>query len=288
MFSRLLSIPVLLAAAVAVPYVATKGPNLGELWDTLPASVNSNFDFFSASAPSPTPSTGPPQGPDGPLYSTTTPLEGLRSLSLPEIFRFDVTREWIYQRWARKSTALADLGLYGIRVPLVSGTQLVDLAGSLTYYFDAVGQLQRISFHGNTGDTTQLVMLLTQSFGLQPQQTPIAGEQLFQSRGGEDVYSELRTRPAPVLWANSPHDSFSVDLQLQRPGATTPLPARNLALPAPDQTAARPQVAAPENAIPQYKDSAKKEGKERWNAFFPRSRVPKGQVNSLEKRDRLW
>ena len=113
----------------------------------------------------------------------------------------------------------------------MTGTQYHDLAGSLTYFFGSDGRVRRISFHGTTGDTSQLVMLAAQQYGLQRQSTPVASEQLFQIRRQNQVFSELRTRPAAVLWVSSPHDSFAVDLDLQRPDVSTPLPSRLPPLP---------------------------------------------------------
>ncbi len=281
MFSRMLSAPVLLTAAVGVPYVATQGSAINELWQ------ESSFSAAQPDAP-PTAKAVPaaPPGPAGAVYPAVTPLEGVRSMSLAEIFRCDIRKEWVYHRWARKSTALAELGLYGIRVPLVSGTQLTDLAGSLTYYFDDQGRAQRISFRGQTGDTTQLVQLIAGRYGLQRQSTPVAGEQLFQIRREAAVLSELRTRPAPVLWANSPHESFLVELELQRPGSLTPLPARELlagpAAPPPAAAAAQPTDPAAKPDPPEKSDA------EKWKSFFPRSQVPPEQVKSLERRDRFW
>ncbi|MCG8450100.1 MAG: hypothetical protein MI725_11050 [Pirellulales bacterium] len=290
MFSRVLGIPILLAAVVGVPYIATNGPNLGSLWEKTPTQVVEDGGGASRLPELPPELTALPQRPGGSVYSTSTPLEGIHSLSLAEIFHFNLTKEWVYQRWARKSTALADLGLYGIRVPLVSGTQLHDLAGALTYYFDETGRVQRISFRGHTGDTSQLIMLLSRNYGLQRQNTAIAGEQLYQVRRGEQVFSELRTRPAPVLWANSPHDSFLVELEMQRPDVRTPLPVRLPVAQAPSQ----PEVTKPQ-AIEQKTDDEEKvsedqekEGQKKWKAFFPRSRVPKEQIESLEKRGRFW
>jgi len=296
MFTRLLNVPILLAAAVGIPYVATHGPSMDKLWE----------GYQTASKPAPTGAEAAllkvppaqarlpvPQGSGGVLYRTSPPLEGLPAMSLQEVFNLNVSKEWVFQRWARKSTALSELGLFGIRVPLVTGTQLHDLAGSLTYFFGNKGRVQRISFHGTTGDTTQLVMLAARRYGLQQQQTPIAGEQLFQVRRQNQIFSELRTRPAPVLWANSPHDSFTVDLDLQSPDVTTPLPSRLLPLPPASQpplaTAAQQRDAREVNQTTQ---SAKKEKPvdptEKWEAFFPRSRVPKEQIESLERRGQLW
>lgn len=307
MFSRSLAIPVLLAASVGVPYVASNGPNWGKLWEGVPSDAK---ESSPGSASQPTGLDGlaalgrggtfPPQGPGKVLYPTTTPLEGIPSLSLHEVFRMDVDKAWVYQRWARKSTGLSELGLYGIRVPLVTGTKLHDLAGSLTYFFGEDGRMQRISFHGRTGDTTQLVMLLVQRYGLQRQSTVVVGEQLFQVRRKDDVFSEFRTRPAPVLWASSPHDSFTVDLELQRVDATTPLPTRLLGLPempdiaqptAAQQATPPPQEVAEKPSTTDETATSKEPEQDEvkgWKAFFPRSRVPSEQVDSLEKRSRFW
>ena len=65
--------------------------------------------------------------------------------SLAEVLRFDVTVAWVMQRWPRVSTGLPYLQLQGYRVPLVTGTTVADLAGSLTYYFNAQQQVQRIT-----------------------------------------------------------------------------------------------------------------------------------------------
>ncbi len=295
MFSRLLSIPLLLGAAVGVPYVATNGPNIDGLFSESqgPSSVGSTPTALPSRMPA---RKTTPQGPGATLYPTETPLEGFAAVSLDEVFNMNVSKEWVYQRWARKSTALSELGLFGVRVPLVTGTQLHDLAGSLTYFFSKQGRVDRISFHGTTGDTTALVRLVAQKYALQPQPTPIAGEQLFQIRRQNQVFSELRTRPAPVLWSSSPHDSFAVDLELQRPGAAAPLPSRLPPLPVVKaKPVPKPSSSGQKTASRSQKKRAgatkvKKEvdPSKKWNVLFPRSRVPNKQVDSLERRGRMW
>jgi len=290
MFSRLLSLPLLLGAAVGVPYIATNGPNIDGLFGSAKNILPNSLSARDSSRPAAL------QGPGATLYPIETPLEGFATVSLHEVFNMNVSKEWVYQRWARKSTALSELGLFGVRVPLVTGTQLHDLAGSLTYFFGRDGRVSRISFHGTTGDTTELVRLAAQQYGLRQQSTPIAGEQLFQIRQQNQVFSELRTRPAPVLWASSPHDSFAVDLELQRPGTATPLPSRLPPLPiikAPPVQ--QPSAAAQQLASQKQKkrvQAAKAEKKvdpsKKWDAFFPRSRVPNKQINSLDRRSQLW
>lgn len=293
MFSRLLGVPLLLAAAVGIPYIATHGPNIDRLLDMVKPSEPAPSDA-QAALPNQTPSASfqqsVPQGPGAALYPIKTPLEGLPAISLHEVFNMNVSKEWVYRRWARKSTALSELGLYGVRVPLVTGTQLHDLAGSLTYFFGSDGRVRRISFRGTTADTSQLVTLVARQYGLQQLSTPVAGEQLFQIRRGNQVYSELRTRPAPVLWASSPHNSFSIELELQSADATTPLPSRTAPLPAAPQRAAAEQQQAEEEAkeAALVAEKEKNADPEPWKAFFPRSRVPSRQVQNLNRRDQLW
>ena len=288
MFGRALGIPLLLAAAVGVPYVATNGSSGTGFWkkgfwnsSTEPVSSQRavGAESLAGASSSELPSM---QGPGAVLYPETTPLEGAPSMSLHDVFRFNVSREWVYQHWARKSTALAELGSYGIRVPLVTGTQLFDLAGSLTYFFGEDGRVERISFRGRTGDTTQIVMLMIQRYGMVQQATPVVGEQLFQFRRNEQVISELRTRPAHVLWTSAPHDSFAVELELQRPDATTPLPPRDLPL-----STVADAASLPENAAAASTKTAEQEAEDGWN-LFPRSRIPQGQVKNLDRRDLSW
>lgn len=253
MISRTLAVPTLLAATVGGPYVATNAPQWAREWQTAAPAAASGAaqpgSFGGATDPRRMESlTASPTGPGATLYPTATPLEGAPTYSLADVFRLDVTKEWVYQRWPRKSTALSSLDLFGVRVPLVSGTQLHDVAGSLTYFFGVDGRCHRISFRGRTGDTSQLLGVLAHQHGLQAYPTKVAGEQLLQLRRGSDVISECRTRPAPVLWSSSPHDSFSIELELQNPATGRPLSPQLAPIPpAPQATAAAPakQAAAP-------------------------------------------
>jgi hypothetical protein len=290
-----------LAATVAVPYGASNAGWLQQLRGTSApaAAATSQAPFNLPNQPFRTPPTtnsalvASPPGPNATLFPTKTPLEGDPNYSLADVLRMDVSKEWVYQRWPRKSTALSDLDQFGVRVPLVTGTQLYDLAGSLTYFFGPNGRVQRISFRGHTGDTTQIVAIVTQRFGLQRQPTMVVGEQLFQIKSGDDVVSELRTRPAPVLWASSPHDSFAVELELQDPAAARPLkrpaPAALPALTPPQPLAAAPTSNLPAVAPGAPATAAATPAAENtpplttWEKLFPRSRVSKAQLENLER-----
>jgi hypothetical protein len=284
MFSRSLTVPTLLAASVAVPYVATNAPEWKQQWNTPTAagSLNAPPLLGNDVLQRPVPSTTMPGGPGSTLFPTQAPLEGTPAVSLSEVFRLDVTKDWVYARWPRKTTALAELDLYGVRVPLVTGSQLTDLAGSLTYYFGPEGRVRLISFRGRTGDTTQIVQLVMQRFGLQPQPSLLAGEQLFQIRDGEKVLSSLRTRPAPVLWASSPHDSFSVELDLQDPATARPLAQTLPPLPAPAMPPLAAQANAQAAAAQGEGDAEEKPAEPPWKAFFPRRKVPSEQIQNLD------
>jgi hypothetical protein len=245
MGTRPLMIATLLGASVGVPYVMsqsssgprspgaplTAAPVFGGGQAGMAPNLASN-PFVVANTPSPS-VAGP------------APVDGARFHNLAEVLRFDVSKEWVYGNWPRKSTGLADPELFGIRVPLVTGTNLTDLAGSLTYSFNRQGQVQHISFLGRTADTTPLVQFLTTSYQLERRDAP-AGEQLYQVGSGDRVQSELRTRPESVLWATSPHGSFVVELELERPGSDRYLPPRVPKLNIPP--APPPPVAAGGNA----------------------------------------
>jgi hypothetical protein len=298
MMSRTITAPLLLAASVGVPYMASNTmewtqqlrgvPSLATVGATGSPPAEAAAASPAAVTPPPVASPLPTPAPGGSVFATQ-PLEGTPTHSIADVLRFDVTRDWVYQQWPRKSTALAELDLYGVRVPLVTGTQLHDLAGSLTYYFGLDGRVKRITFTGRTGDTTQVTAIAHQRFGLQAQATPIAGEQLLQYRKGDDVIGELRTRPAPVLWANTPHDSFAVELVFQDPAVAKPLQAPLMNVPAatPGQPAGAQAVAAPATATAAaaHPPAAAAEQPEPlgWKAFFPRSRLPKAQVNQLDQ-----
>lgn len=237
MLPRPLILATLAGATIGVPYVVAHRSEITN-------RVTSSFAASGQSATSaPAPYPGQPQppvpfaSPGSTIYSSPVPLEGARFRSLAEVFRFDLTKEWVYRNWARKSTGLADPELFGIRVPLVTGTGMSDLAGSLTYYFNSKGEVQHIAFVGRTADTTKLVQFITSTYKLQRVEAP-AGEQLYQTQRSGRPQSELRTQPDAVLWSTSPHGSFLVELALERPGSNRTLPPRMSPLDIPEVAAA--------------------------------------------------
>jgi hypothetical protein len=107
--------------------------------------------------------------------------------------------------------------LAGYRVPLVTGPNPHDLAGSMTYYFNAKQEVQRITFVGTTGDPAALVALATRRFGFVAVPSPGPGVYTYQIRWRNRPRSELRLRTAEVIRADVPFQRFDVDLEINLP-----------------------------------------------------------------------
>jgi hypothetical protein len=103
-----------------------------------------------------------------------------------------------------------------LRVALVTGTNVEDVVGSLTYYFDNQQRLRRITFDGLTGDDRQLVNLVARRFNLRPE--PALGAGLYIARWNGKPTGVLRITRAPVVRAQRPHERLEVMLELNQPG----------------------------------------------------------------------
>jgi hypothetical protein len=145
-------------------------------------------------------------------------LVGQNVADLREVLRFDLTTQSVLQRFSRVSTVLADLQLEGLRVPIVTGTRADDLAGTLTYYFDRSGGVQRINLHGFTGDPNRLRDTLLQYYGLQTEPSLEAG--VFTKRWNGVPIHFLRLSHAPVVYSDAVHQKFTVFLELNQPNLT--------------------------------------------------------------------
>jgi len=144
-------------------------------------------------------------------------LVGLQIDQLEEVVRFDIDRQWILQRWSRVSTSLSELTMEGIRVPLVTGTELGDLAGSITYYFDKHSQVQRITLHGTTDDHRKLIAIAQRQFGMRSE--PTLGAGLYLARWNGRPTSVMRISLAPVVRSEMARTRLIVKMELNRPGA---------------------------------------------------------------------
>jgi hypothetical protein len=142
-------------------------------------------------------------------------LTGTEISDLREVLRFDITPVWVPQRFSRVSTVLADMNLDGLRVPLVTGTEVGDLAGTLTYYFDRYQRLQRLKIHALTGDPVRVVQTLQQYYQLQ--QEPALGGGLYLIKWNGAPTSVLHVAPAPIIYATAEHSRYTVFLELNQP-----------------------------------------------------------------------
>jgi hypothetical protein len=273
MASRPLIIATLIGASVGVPYLASQSKtNKPTAANTPPssaphASSQSNNMTTRLPAVAPTMPAVPQLSAPTTFPMRTPPIDGAQFTSVNQIFRFDVTKEWVYQNWSRKSTGPTDVGLYSVRVPLVMSPSMTGLAGSLTYYFNAQNQVEHISFRGRTGDTTPLVQLLTTTYQLEPVGAA-TGERLYQLQYRGAVQSELRTHPEAILYSTSANQSIVVELELARPGSERVLPPRPTGFVAP-QVAGAPADTTPAAITPVKENSS---GDSKSGSYFSRIR----------------
>jgi hypothetical protein len=196
--------------------------------------------------------------------------------SAEQVLRFDVTREWVYRNWDRKSTGPTDVGLFSVRVPLVMTTH-AGLAGALTYFFNAQGHVEHISFRGRTGDSTPLVQLLATQYGFVRVASP-TGEQVYQVQSGGNVFSELRTKPEPILYSKTANQSISIELELARPGSSRVLPPRPTGFEIPPGAVAAPTTSSPSAATSTA--SEKQSGASNSGSYFDKVRYATPQEES--------
>lgn len=212
---------------IAAPFTNGAAPNVQYVGSANAPSIavphnwaNGMTTEFPPDLPGMTPDYGAAQtlvfpgnafGPD----LTAQPLEFLPITDLNEIFRFDLTSQSIKQRWQRVSTNPGDVGLHGLRVALVTGTNSWDLHGSLTYYFDDRQQLQRITFRGWTGDASRFLQLLNSKFQFQPQRTHLAA--FYLAGNQKRATGGLLAKDPPVIDAKNPVQQLAIVMEVNNP-----------------------------------------------------------------------
>jgi hypothetical protein len=220
----------LTAAPPATPADFADGPYAGA---TTGASAGFESDQFvsafkpldtsppplSAGGDEPSPASSPLDSGFADPRSTGPRLAGPRlagpgSGDLGTLFRFDIGPEWITSQWSRVSTIRADEGWVGMRVPVVTGMAADDLAGSLTYYFDGWSRLQRIAFHGATGDARRLIAW-SESQGLRRE--PAFAAELFTRRWKGRATSVLAVQRPAVITSTQPFQQQEILLELGPP-----------------------------------------------------------------------
>jgi hypothetical protein len=137
---------------------------------------------------------------------------------LGEVLNLDVTPGWITSRWPRVTTGLSYLQLQGYRVPLFTGTDETDLAGSLTYYFNPQQRVQRITFRGTTGNARRLIALLTNRYRFTRRVVNDPGLFVYEAASQNGALSgALKVQAARVVRSDDRFHRFQVDLILERP-----------------------------------------------------------------------
>lgn len=216
---RRLMLPLILIGCFGVPYLAThKG--LGEKFQGAVSSFRGGSQPGGATPvalPQEMPTSYDEQGQPVTQVSNVPTLAGPPVVEFGEIFRFDINPNWVLSRWTRVSTAptASGLELEGFRVPVVTGVNPDDLAGSLTYYFDREQQLQRLHFQGTTGDPSKLIAFVQQYYELQYEESLDAA--LYMKKWNGKPYSVLRVRRSTVVLADNTRNRFEVLLELNRP-----------------------------------------------------------------------
>jgi hypothetical protein len=206
---------------VLLPLLALLGPigihHASAWWPKIKDSISSLTHREEKAAELPPIPALPPRDESVTSPPRSSPPEGVITRDLDAIFRFDLTPGQIVGRWPCVMTGLSQLDLQGYRVPLVTGTAESDLAGALTYYFDARQQVQRITFHGTTGDAGNLVQFLTARyrFGRRVTNNPaIIRYEMAEPKGPAKNILDVR-----MVQPTDNHRRFELSLVLQRPQA---------------------------------------------------------------------
>lgn len=142
-------------------------------------------------------------------------LSGRQIKDLREVLRFDINPDWVINRFSRVSTVLADLNLKGLRVPIVTGIRADDVAGTLTFYFDNMDRLQRLTFHGFTGDKRRFSQIMVSHYGMKREPTLEAG--VYTKRWNGLPVNFMRLAHAPVVYSDAVHQKYTVFLELNQP-----------------------------------------------------------------------
>jgi len=244
MFGRNSFILLLLGGAV-VPYVLSSGKGLREAitsplqtltGDKPTAAPNGTAQYFAMPHGSADPhlATQPYAGPANVAsHGQGTPASfashaaptGTRPASphdeklipFEHALQWQVTPTWVLTTWPRVTTHLSELDMQGYRVTLVSGTTPTDVAGALTYYFDAKQVLQRITFNGTTGDARRLVQFLAATHRFQRRLLDDPSVYLYQVEEDHRALSELRIKTAPIVRSGATLSRFEITLVMRRP-----------------------------------------------------------------------
>jgi hypothetical protein len=192
-----------------------------------PGESVSGIPAANAGFAAPVPGTVPGPGQRVPVQGTPPVYFGFASPS--EYINFNITPEWVKQRWPQASIGNFDNELTGFRVPLVSGPMPTDLHGSLTYCFDSSRRLQRILFRGWTGDTSAISGYFVTQYGFDERSSKIAAGFLKKMVWGR-TEGFLRFDNPPVGSGGNLNERYMVLFEVTNPSSSLEISEHNLAI----------------------------------------------------------
>lgn len=220
MFGKKLRMLGVMVAGTAIPYFWSEPQAYEQLKaraNGLWTSANSSFSHAPTATDIGGTNPGTSSWTNSLAFWRSAPAElppALSRTDLSQLLRFDWTPPLVIETWPRVTTVLSDYQLEGLRTPILTGVQLHDVAGSITFYFDKQHVLQRITLHGYTGDPQNLVQFVTSTFDLRPE--PTLGAGLYCAKWNGRPSSALRLSHVPIVRASSPHAKIEVLLELNR------------------------------------------------------------------------
>lgn len=125
-----------------------------------------------------------------------------------------ITPEWVTSRWSNV-LSVGPLYTRGYRVPLCTGSDISDLIGSLTYYFDRNLELEKITFEGYTGDLDRLILTL-KHFNMSKRTTSDPNILLYETpprKDGSRSYMQSYHRMTPVT-EGIPNTRYHITMEL--------------------------------------------------------------------------
>ena len=142
-----------------------------------------------------------------------------RRPSIEEAFSFShVSPEWILRYFPRVKNVSIHPQMVSYRVPLVTGTELIDVAGSMTYEFDNRQTLRRMTFVGSTGDAKEIVAMAQHKYGLVSRETHQPNLYVFEKVAPNgNVRDVLHVMISRTLDKNSRLTAYEIKLRLYRP-----------------------------------------------------------------------
>ena len=141
---------------------------------------------------------------------------GPPGLTVADLLRFDITKIWLQMHWRHVTTDIPAYPLHACRVPIMTGTEPYDVAGSITYYFNEHHRCERIQLHGFTADYRQVANLVQQRFWLKQYQT--IGPVTYLAFHGEYPIGIMQVKVEPSYQDElGPVTRFEIELELNFP-----------------------------------------------------------------------